>query len=186
MRSFGPAFGGGDETPARHSCGSALSPKSRIPLRTSHSLARFPRAVSPWSGTPDRGRELLPRVRDEADELPNLSLSGSRAREELLTDYGHALALVMNLWFEGFPNTFLEGWAHGTPALSLRFDPDGVIERHGLGTAAGGSITASPRRRGRSSLKVPIPRDGQLCVPISRNTTIPPSSVRNGSTSSVH
>jgi hypothetical protein len=37
------------------------------------------------------------------------------------------------------PNVFLEGWARGVPALTLTLDPDGVIERHGLGSFAHGS-----------------------------------------------
>jgi glycosyltransferase involved in cell wall biosynthesis len=41
--------------------------------------------------------------------------------------------------FEGMPNVFLESWMRGVPVLSLQVDPDGIIARHGLGVAAGGS-----------------------------------------------
>jgi hypothetical protein len=37
------------------------------------------------------------------------------------------------------PNVFLEAWALGVPVLTLGFDPDGVVTRHGLGVAAQGS-----------------------------------------------
>jgi hypothetical protein len=37
------------------------------------------------------------------------------------------------------PNVNLEGWARGVPALTLTYDPDGVIQRSGLGEFAGGS-----------------------------------------------
>jgi hypothetical protein len=39
---------------------------------------------------------------------------------------------------EGLPNVFLEGWSRGVPVLTLSFDPDGMVARHGLGSCAGG------------------------------------------------
>ena len=37
--------------------------------------------------------------------------------------------------YEGFPNTFLEAWSHGRPVVTS-FDPDGLVERRGLGLVA--------------------------------------------------
>ncbi len=34
---------------------------------------------------------------------------------------------------EGFPNVFLESWSYSKPVISLGFDPDDIISRHGLG-----------------------------------------------------
>jgi hypothetical protein len=141
VRSFGPAFGGGDSGARTAFLWVGALAEVKDPLAYLALARAVPEGRFTMVGGHRIGAEkLAARVRDEAEELPNLSLSGSRAREDLLADYGRALAVVSTSRFEGFPNTFLEGWAHGTPALSLRFDPDGVIEQHGLGTAAGGSI----------------------------------------------
>ena len=96
-----------------------------------------------WMLAIDRGelwRELVARVTDEAARLPNLELLTTRPREEVLSLYARSIALVNTSRVEGFPNTFLEAWACGTPALSLRVDPDGTIMNNGLGTVAGGSM----------------------------------------------
>jgi glycosyltransferase involved in cell wall biosynthesis len=50
-----------------------------------------------------------------------------------------AVALVSTSLHEGMPNTFLEAWSLGVPVLTLAFDPDGVVEREGLGISAQGS-----------------------------------------------
>jgi hypothetical protein len=51
-----------------------------------------------------------------------------------------AVAVINTADYEGMSNVFLEGWARGVPALALTNDPDGVIERHGLGGFARGSV----------------------------------------------
>ena len=89
-----------------------------------------------WSGW----KELAADVRARARTIANLELLAPRPRDQLFDLYDRALAVVNTSRFEGFPNTFLEGWARGVPAVSLRVDPDGVIARHGLGVAAGGSL----------------------------------------------
>jgi glycosyltransferase involved in cell wall biosynthesis len=96
-----------------------------------------------WMIATDRGprwRALADRVRAEAQSVPNLELLAPRPREELLELYERAVAVVTTSYFEGFPNALLEAWARGTPALSLRIDPDGVIAANRLGRVAGASV----------------------------------------------
>jgi hypothetical protein len=91
----------------------------------------------------DRGAlsgSLAEDVRAAAASLPNVLLVDWLPRGEVLELYRTAVAVVNTSHFEGFPNTFLEGWASGAPALSFRVDPDGVIVRHGLGAVCGGSL----------------------------------------------
>ncbi len=77
-----------------------------------------------------------------AAELPNVELLPQRSHAELQALIGRAIAMVNTSSFEGVPNTWLEGWSRGVPALTLSFDPDGRIARNGLGIAAGGDWDA--------------------------------------------
>ncbi|HLB18936.1 MAG TPA: glycosyltransferase family 4 protein [Gaiellaceae bacterium] len=82
---------------------------------------------------------LLPAVAAAPDATPNLHLLDPLPHAAMLDLIGKSVAVVNTSRFEGMPNVFLEAWARGVPALTLEFDPDGVIARHGLGVAAGGS-----------------------------------------------
>jgi glycosyltransferase involved in cell wall biosynthesis len=88
------------------------------------------------------GREspdLVRAVERGAATTPNLELLSPRPRRELMDLVDRAVAVVNTADFEGMPNIFLEGWSRGVPALALTHDPDGVIERHRLGSFANGS-----------------------------------------------
>jgi glycosyltransferase involved in cell wall biosynthesis len=83
--------------------------------------------------------ELKSRVEAAAERLPNLELLHSLPRPDLMRLVARAVAIVSTSEFEGMSNVLLEGWAHGSPALVLSYDSDGIVERHNLGHVAGGS-----------------------------------------------
>ncbi|SRR5581483_4744837 len=105
---------------------------------------------------PDRILELAERLPDWTFHMVGGSLSGEEA---LFRDvaracaaktnvvfhgrlsywetndlYGRAKVLVNTSDVEGFPNSYLQAWSRGVPVVTL-IDPDGVIEREGLGIA---------------------------------------------------
>jgi glycosyltransferase involved in cell wall biosynthesis len=83
---------------------------------------------------------LWAQVEQMASRLPNVELLPPRPRPQLLELMQRAVAVVNTSGFEGVPNIFLEAWAHGTPALTLNHDPDGMITRHQLGGHANGQL----------------------------------------------
>jgi glycosyltransferase involved in cell wall biosynthesis len=112
------------------------------PLEYVRLAERLPEARFWMVGTP-RGPEwswIEEEVGAAARRLPNFEIIPQRSRDELMELYPRAVAVVNTSQFEGFPNTFMEGWSCGVPALSLRVDPDGLIERHRLGAVADGSV----------------------------------------------
>jgi glycosyltransferase involved in cell wall biosynthesis len=88
--------------------------------------------------TRDSG-SLVDAIRRAAADVPNLELLEPVPRSELMTVVERSVAIVNTSVYEGMPNVTLEGWARGVPALTLSYDPDGVIERYGLGVFAQGS-----------------------------------------------
>jgi glycosyltransferase involved in cell wall biosynthesis len=113
------------------------------------------------------GSQSGPYVQDllhQASQLPNVQLLGSLSREATHAQYRKASLLLHASRAEGFPNVFLEAWAHQVPVLSVGVDPDQVITTHGLGWVASGqedwltvlgqivSERALLRQRGRAGL----------------------------------
>jgi glycosyltransferase involved in cell wall biosynthesis len=113
-------------------------PEAFVELARSVPEAKFWMVAVPASDRADHV-ELMSALERSAAAAPNLELLAPRPRKELMQLVNGAVAMVSTSDFEGMPNTFLEGWAHGVPALALAHDPDGVIECHGLGSFAEGS-----------------------------------------------
>ena len=98
--------------------------------------ARFRMVVSPS----DRDPELVRRLTDDAGRLENLELLPPRSRSELAPLYDSAVAVLNTSAYEGMSNVLLEGWSRGVPALVYSHDPDRLVESHGLGWVAKGSL----------------------------------------------
>lgn len=97
---------------------------------------RFRMVCFPLDETPPG---LAAELEREAAPLPNLELAGLLPRPEVLELIDRSYAVVSTSAAEGMPNIFLEAWARGVPVVSLDYDPDGLIERRGMGLVAGGS-----------------------------------------------
>ncbi len=103
-------------------------------------IRHLPDLTFEFVGAPSgrEGRSIEEKLR----QCPNVVLHGPLRRTETLRKISAADVLLNVSPAEGFPNTFLEAWALGTPVLSLWVDPAGVIAAHGLGLVCGGSMDA--------------------------------------------
>jgi glycosyltransferase involved in cell wall biosynthesis len=85
-------------------------------------------------GTVNGAQEFFATVKAQASGRNNVTFHGAVAYREANALYGRARVLMNTSDVEGFPNTYLQAWANGTPVVAF-FDPDGVIAREGLGVA---------------------------------------------------
>jgi len=72
--------------------------------------------------------ELLSRM----SSVSNVEYHGRVEKAQMGGFYKQASILCCTSDYEGFPNTFLEAWAHGLPIVST-VDPDGIIKSHQVG-----------------------------------------------------
>jgi glycosyltransferase involved in cell wall biosynthesis len=78
----------------------------------------------------------LPALRSRTAALPNLKWLPGVPPEEAAGLFEQALLFVNTSRAEGFPNTFLQAAASGTPIVSWAVNPDLVLERYQLGYCA--------------------------------------------------
>lgn len=76
------------------------------------------------------------RMIETFQAIPNIDYRGQVSPDEAVRIATAAAVLLSTSDEEGFPQTFLEAWAHGTPVVSLSIDPDRVIARLGLGAVS--------------------------------------------------
>lgn len=89
--------------------------------------------VGPPSGTDPSN---LPELEASMARLPNLRWMGSVSFEDTARLFEEALVFVNTSQAEGFPNTFLQAAACGTPIVSWAVDPEGILERFEMGSCA--------------------------------------------------
>jgi glycosyltransferase involved in cell wall biosynthesis len=78
--------------------------------------------------------QFFEKVKAEAASRSNVTFHGAVPYRSVSALYARARVFVNTSDIEGFPNTYLQAWASGTPVVAF-FDPDGVIAREGLGVA---------------------------------------------------
>jgi glycosyltransferase involved in cell wall biosynthesis len=134
-----PSAPGSDELLWIGRLAAVKNPMAFLDLAAAVPEARFTMVCVPGNYDPPGTTDELAR---RAAELPNLELLGPQPRSVMLERIAHATAVVSTSHYEGMPNTLLEGWSRGVPALTLHHDPDGVIMRERIGFCANGDASA--------------------------------------------
>jgi len=88
---------------------------------------------TPFASPPGYGKWIVEALQAQS----NIELLGKVAPQKARQIIADAALLLSTSDAEGFPNTFLEAWLSGTPVISLKLDPDHIIERQALGTVPG-------------------------------------------------
>jgi glycosyltransferase involved in cell wall biosynthesis len=90
--------------------------------------------VGAMQGGPKDWREQLMR---DIQNATNLEYSGAKTQREVNELLARAHVLVNTSVGEGYPNTFIQAWQREVPVVSLNVNPDGVLDRQGIGICAG-------------------------------------------------
>jgi glycosyltransferase involved in cell wall biosynthesis len=101
------------------------------------------------------GQQAYEAARAVAARCPNLSVEGAIPHERIDEAFTDAALFAHSSPVEGFPNTLLESWSRGVPAVSC-VDPDGIVERERIGachTDEGEWSRAMERRWAEPSLR---------------------------------
>ena len=95
--------------------------------------ARMPGTSFHMIGGPLPGAErLFEDTRARAQALPNVVFHGFVPQHEVGGYFERARVFVSTSEIEGFPNTYMQAWARGTPVIAY-LDPERLVSRNGLG-----------------------------------------------------
>jgi glycosyltransferase involved in cell wall biosynthesis len=78
-------------------------------------------------------KKLLEGVFESINGLDNIKLIDYVPYSDIQEYFDRAKLYVSTSELEGFPNTFIQACTAGTPILSYRINPDGMLDRYGLG-----------------------------------------------------
>ena len=100
--------------------------------------ARLPQLSFHMIGGPLPGTErLFEEVRLQAQALPNVAFHGFVPQHEIGGYFERARVFVSTSEIEGFPNTYMQAWARGTPVVAF-LDPERLVSRNDLGAIVTG------------------------------------------------
>jgi glycosyltransferase involved in cell wall biosynthesis len=84
-------------------------------------------------GGPSENLAFYEKIKSEACKIQNLEFVGFVPFPQIDKYFSNASIIVNTSSVEGFPNTFIQAWFRGVPAISLNVDPDEIICRYKLG-----------------------------------------------------
>jgi glycosyltransferase involved in cell wall biosynthesis len=87
-------------------------------------------------------RDYGERIINALRALPNVAYRGQVPPDQAQQVIGDAALLLSTSDIEGFPNTYVQAWSTGTPIVSLKVDPEQIIQKYGLGTISGNAERA--------------------------------------------
>jgi len=96
-----------------------------------------PNARFEMVGGKPRERLLYEKVQKAAKKLSNFTFHGFVPYPKVNEYFMRASIFVNTSSIEGFPNAFIQAWAHCTPVISLSVDPDELIQNENLGFCSG-------------------------------------------------
>lgn len=76
-------------------------------------------------------------LEDSSNTPSNFYYLGSKGILETNGVIKNSLMLIHTCEPEGFPNVFLQAWGFKKPVLSMQFDPEQILAKHGLGAHSG-------------------------------------------------
>lgn len=115
------------------SISSVKRPHLFVELAKAIPYARFQMVGGKTKGEP----QLHDKITDMAQEVPNLKFHGFVPYHQVNEYFRNASIFINTSSIEGFPYTFLQAWAHYTPVVSLRVDPDMIIRNEKVGFWSG-------------------------------------------------